>query len=56
MRLGWRLAAVLVAVAGGLTALAVGHAAARKAEWEAAARAARTAAAYLSIVDRKSVV
>lgn len=54
MKLGWRLAAVLVAVAGGLTALAVGHTAARKAEWAAAARAARTAAAYLAIVTPAS--
>lgn len=46
----WRLAAALIAVAGGLAALAVGHAAARKAEWEGAARAAQTAAAYLAIV------
>ena len=54
MRLGWRLAAALLAVAGGLAAFGTGRAVARKAERAAAARAARTVAAYLAIVTPAS--
>ena len=50
VKLAWRLGAVGVATAAGLGALVVGHGVARRAEHEAAARAARTAAAFLAIV------
>lgn len=50
MKLAWRLGAVAVATATGLGALAAGHAVASRAERDAAARAARTAAAFLAIV------
>lgn len=50
MRLLWRLGAAVVGAAAGLAALLVGHAVARQAERDAAARASRTAAAFLAIV------
>ncbi len=50
MKLSWRIGAVAVAAAAGLGALVTGYAVARRAEHEAAARAARTAAAFLAIV------
>jgi multiple sugar transport system permease protein len=46
----WRIGALAVAAAAGLGALVTGYAVARRAEHAAAARAARTAAAFLAIV------
>ena len=48
--LRWRLGAALLALLAGLAALGMGNAVARRAERQAATRAARTAAAYLAFV------
>jgi ABC-type sugar transport system permease subunit len=50
VKLGWRLGGAAIGAAAAWAALLAGHAVARRAERDAAARAARTAAAFLPLV------